>query len=159
MTHRVGQQRGVSRRTVLRELAGLAVVGITGGSLVWLTHVQESHVSTFLPNATPSAVAAQSITSSGMMFGVDPQHSHVNPGEHFLLPTNVSHLRPYWTASTGGVIESSPAVVNGVVYVGSGDSKLYAFNASTGNALWSANIGGPIRYSTAEVKDVVYDGW
>src|SRR5579864_3915196 len=158
MTHRVGQQRGISRRTVLRELAGLAVVGITGGSLVWLTHVQESHVSTFLPNATPSAVAAQSITSSGMMFGFDPQHSHVNPWEHFLSPANVSQLRVYWTGSTGGFIESSPAVVNGVAYVGSGDSKLYAFNAFTGNTLWAATIGGPIRSSPAVANDVVYVG-
>jgi outer membrane protein assembly factor BamB len=35
--------------------------------------------------------------------------------------------KPLWTASTGGAIWSSPAVANGVVYVGSLDHKLYAF--------------------------------
>ena len=32
---------------------------------------------------------------------------------------------------------SSPAVVGGVVYVGSGDGNIYALNASTGDKLWS----------------------
>jgi eukaryotic-like serine/threonine-protein kinase len=34
-----------------------------------------------------------------------------------------------WTASTGGVIISSPAVSAGLVYVGSADNLLYAFTA------------------------------
>jgi outer membrane protein assembly factor BamB len=34
---------------------------------------------------------------------------------------------PLWTATTGGLVDSSPAVVNGTVYVGSGDGKVYAF--------------------------------
>ena len=34
---------------------------------------------------------------------------------------------PLWTATTGGQVFSSPAVANGVVYVGSTDGKLYAF--------------------------------
>jgi len=32
---------------------------------------------------------------------------------------------------------SSPAVANGVVYIGSYDQKLYALNATTGKRLWS----------------------
>jgi outer membrane protein assembly factor BamB len=32
-----------------------------------------------------------------------------------------------WSFATGGNVISSPAVVNGVVYVGSGDHTLYAF--------------------------------
>jgi outer membrane protein assembly factor BamB len=34
---------------------------------------------------------------------------------------------PLWTAPTGGFVDSSPAVANGVVYVGSNDGKVYAF--------------------------------
>ena len=37
-----------------------------------------------------------------------------------------------WTATTGGAVDSSPAVANGVVYVGSDDDKVYALNATTG---------------------------
>jgi outer membrane protein assembly factor BamB len=35
-----------------------------------------------------------------------------------------------WTATTGGTIDSSPAVTGGVVYVGSSDGNLYAFDAA-----------------------------
>jgi hypothetical protein len=35
--------------------------------------------------------------------------------------------QPLWTAATGDMTEFSPAVANGVVYVGSFDNKLYAF--------------------------------
>ena len=42
-----------------------------------------------------------------------------------------------WSYTTGGPVESSPAVVNGVVYVGSQDHNLYALNARTGAKLWS----------------------
>ena len=34
---------------------------------------------------------------------------------------------PLWTGSTGGGVDSSPAIANGMVYVGSQDGKLYAF--------------------------------
>ena len=37
-----------------------------------------------------------------------------------------------WSFTTGGYVFSSPAVVNGVVYVGSWDNNIYAINASTG---------------------------
>ncbi len=39
---------------------------------------------------------------------------------------------------------SSPAVANGVVYVGSWDGKLYALDARTGRNLWSYYIANAI---------------
>ena len=38
-------------------------------------------------------------------------------------------------------MQSSPAVANGVVYVGSSDGNLYALNASTGARLWNFDTG------------------
>lgn len=38
-------------------------------------------------------------------------------------------------------VSSTPAVVNGAVYVGGGDSNWYALNASTGAVLWSVPTG------------------
>ncbi len=38
--------------------------------------------------------------------------------------------QPLWMGTTGGIIYSSPAIANGVVYVGSSDGYLYAFDAA-----------------------------
>ena len=62
--------------------------------------------------------------------------------------------QPLWTAQTGGDINSSPTVVNGVAYVGSDDGKLYVFDAKgakhcnksaeTCTPLWTATTGGAV---------------
>jgi len=54
---------------------------------------------------------------------------------------------PLWVANTGNQAGSSPAVANGIVYIGAADGKLYAFDATTGNPLWTAATGGPIESS------------
>jgi outer membrane protein assembly factor BamB len=38
-----------------------------------------------------------------------------------------------WTYATGGQVWSSPAVANGVVYVGSDDGKVHAFELKKGS--------------------------
>ena len=71
---------------------------------------------------------------------------------------------PLWTSiQTGNDIESSPAVANGVVYVGSDDNKLYAFDTSACKynmncaPLWSFATGGGV--STPSVANgMVYVG-
>jgi len=70
---------------------------------------------------------------------------------------------PLWTATTGNWILSSPAVANGVVYVGSWDHKLYAFKADgrgqlTCLPLWTATTGNAIASSPAVANGVVYVG-
>ena len=77
---------------------------------------------------------------------------------------------PLWTASisTDFNVQSSPAVVNGVVYVGSDNGKLYAFDAA-GNTncsgtpktcapLWTASTGSSVFSSPAVSNGVVYIG-
>jgi outer membrane protein assembly factor BamB len=69
-----------------------------------------------------------------------------------------------WTGTTGGSIQSPPAVANSTVYVGSSDGKLYAFNAagcgsSTCTPLWTASTGPSILGSGPAVANgVVYIG-
>ena len=62
----------------------------------------------------------------------DPCHTGYNPYEFFLSPATVGNLVLDWSYTTGYNVISSPAVVNGVVYVGSIDGNLYALSASTG---------------------------
>ena len=95
------------------------------------------------------------------MFGFNLQHTRFNPGENKLTTTNVSRLTQDWKAPTGAGIDSSPAVDNGIVYVGSDDHSLHAFKVDTGASLWGQNAGGTggqIRSSPAVANGVVYIG-
>lgn len=53
-----------------------------------------------------------------------------------------------WKFKTGGKIESSPAVNDGVVYVGSEDSHFYALDAKTGEERWRFKTISRINYSS-----------
>ena len=100
------------------------------------------------------------------MFGYGPAHTHYNPTEQTIGVGNVAKLTTAWTGGTGSLVQSSAAVANGVVYVGSFDAKLYAFDAagSTGCSgtpktcapLWTANADGTLSSSPAIVDGVVY---
>lgn len=115
---------------------------------------------------TPTATAQgydRFVATHGMMFGFDAAHTHFNPYERILTPENVSELKLAWTSPKMGFIVSSPTVVNGMVYVGSDDHKLYAFNAGGCEQLpcpplWYATTGGKIRSSPVVVNGMVYVG-
>ena len=49
---------------------------------------------------------------------------------------------PRWTYTTGGAVDSGPAVAGGTVYVGSDDHKVYALDAATGRPRWTYTTGG-----------------
>ena len=64
-----------------------------------------------------------------------------------------------WSYATGNPAQSSPAVVNGAVYIDSGNSgngNLYALNAITGTKLWSYATGDAAQSSPTVVNGVVY---
>src|SRR5579875_674504 len=63
-----------------------------------------------------------------------------------------------WRYQTGGAVYSSPAVANGVVYIGSNDDSIYAFNASNGTLVWSYATGGNVVSWPEVVNGVVYVG-
>jgi eukaryotic-like serine/threonine-protein kinase len=63
-----------------------------------------------------------------------------------------------WTFHAQGEINSSPAIVNGVVYVGSNDGKLYAIDQENGAQKWSFPTGARITSSPAVANGLVYFG-
>ena len=63
-----------------------------------------------------------------------------------------------WRYRTKGNVDSSPAVVDGVVYVGSDDNYLYALDADTGTLLWRYETDDEVDSSPAVVDGVVYVG-
>ncbi len=101
-------------------------------------------------------------------FRNDPARTGQQPFEFILSPTNVAELERVWAAPTGGAVSSSPAMVSGVVYVGSDDGQVRAFDAagvtnctgvpSTCTPLWNRTTGGAITSSPAVANGVVYIG-
>lgn len=84
------------------------------------------------------------------MFRNDVGHSGVSASRA------ASGLAVRWMFATGGPIVSSPAVVDGTVYVGSADRNLYAVEAATGRMRWKFDAKGDVNSSPAVMDGAVY---
>ena len=82
--------------------------------------------------------------------------SNVNDGYGELYAFDDSTGTPIWSFETGGAIDSSAMIADGVVYVGCSSltsipcnpyANLFALDASTGSRLWSAETGQSIDNS------------
>jgi outer membrane protein assembly factor BamB len=91
-------------------------------------------------------------------FGFDTRNRRNNPWENVISQGNVGTLDTMWSHKTGDVIPSSPAVGNGIAYVGSDDHNLYAFDVATGAVLWSVPTGDAVTSSPAVAAGTVYFG-
>ncbi len=60
--------------------------------------------------------------------------------------------RRRWRFEADDGIESSPAVVDGVVYFGSSDGSVYAVDAVTGTEFWSVRVGSHVWASPAVAR-------
>jgi outer membrane protein assembly factor BamB len=67
-------------------------------------------------------------------------------------------LQERWTFKTGNAIEGAPAVVDGIVYVASGDKNFYAIDLKTGQQKWKTPLEAPIKASPAVKNGRVYVG-
>ncbi|MFD8737466.1 PQQ-binding-like beta-propeller repeat protein [Streptomyces sp. NPDC059618] len=79
---------------------------------------------------------------------------HLSPGRP---RTSRPSVQP-WTYATGAEVTSSPAVVDGIVYIGSFDHKVYALDAATGAVRWTHTTGGKVGSSPTVVDGTVYIG-
>ena len=61
-----------------------------------------------------------------------------------------------WRFKTGGPIIASPAIADGVVFIGSSDGVLYAIDQNTGQQKWKAAFTDPISSSPAVANGLVY---
>ena len=71
------------------------------------------------------------------------------------LPDQLSLV---WRFGAGGEVKSSPAVVNGRVYIGSSDKYLYSLDMHTGEQIWSTLLDDGIEASPTVIDNVVYVG-
>ncbi len=88
----------------------------------------------------------------------------MNPYENVLGPSNAGGLAVAWTVRMLGLVESSPAVVDGVAYAaagttnGTGNSFVRAFLASTGHLVWARQFQGAATRDVAVANGLLYVG-
>src|SRR5438477_2343956 len=70
------------------------------------------------------------------------------------LPEKLVEL---WKVATGESVEGAPAIADGVVYVGSLDSHLYALNLKDGSEKWKFKAG-PFKTPVGVYKGKIYAG-
>ena len=116
----------------------------------WITAVQRSNDN--------SAQTPFRVNTNWAEDGFAPKRQRSNPYENVLNPSTVGAIDEQWSFTTGGDRVTSPAVANGVVYVGSNDNNVYALNAATGAKLWSFTTGNFVYSSPAVADGVVYVG-
>ncbi|HET8521912.1 MAG TPA: PQQ-binding-like beta-propeller repeat protein, partial [Thermomicrobiales bacterium] len=125
--------------------------------------VAPTATATALPTATTPATiersprtqqaTQQSPAFSGAMFRGNPARTGVLPGPGIDTP----HGLP-WQFDVGFPLLSSPAVVDGVVYVGSLNSEVYALDGYSGPPRWTFKTAGQIFSSPAVANGLVYIG-
>ena len=63
-----------------------------------------------------------------------------------------------WTFTTRARVESSPAIADGRVFVGSNDGRFYVLGLADGTKIWEFNAGGPLSASPAIAKGRIVIG-
>ena len=103
------------------------------------------------------ATSALSRQADWSQFHYSADHRGVNPLETILSRATVPGLHLIWSAATSGSIGlSSPAVVDGIVYVGSLGHELSAFDATTGTSIWTLDTVDPVESSPAVAGGLVF---
>jgi outer membrane protein assembly factor BamB len=90
------------------------------------------------------------------LLAADPAMFRGNPARSgvYSTPTSISTVK--WKFKTGARIFSSPAIAEGVVYVGSSDNNLYALSAADGALRWKRTTRGAVNSSPAVVDGTVF---
>jgi outer membrane protein assembly factor BamB len=100
-----------------------------------------------------SSTTANSSTDDWTMFRHDPSHSGYSTGKNL---TDSAKL--LWIYNSNRMVQSSPAVADGYVFVGSRDAYICCLNASNGDRVWMYGFGYEIWSSPAIYNGCVYFG-
>jgi outer membrane protein assembly factor BamB len=99
------------------------------------------------------AICAQMFGQDAPMFRSDPRHSGIYAGEGLPKLQGIK-----WKFHTDEEVVSSPAIVSGIVYVGSNDGNMYAVDQEKGSLRWKFKTGARVPSSPAVADGVVYFG-
>jgi outer membrane protein assembly factor BamB/LysM repeat protein len=136
-------------------LNGSAESGATGASWTFTTSSASSDV-VYLKVTDSILVQATSNTASVNDWWPMFHHDLTHTGDSTSTAPNANQT--LWSYATGGGVSSSPTIANGMVFVGSGDGKVYALNAYTGAFVWSYATEGAVESSPAVANGMVFVG-
>src|SRR5712692_5930972 len=128
------------RRQLRRWALGLCCLAL----LTWCgTRKQEDRV--LAQFAVPSATSWPSYRGTSQQLGVAPGRL-------------ANHLKVVWKFRTGGPVTSSPVVMGGRVFIGSGDSSVYALRLADGKKIWAFKTGDAVEAPPCVVGGAVVAG-
>ena len=154
--------------------AGALILSLAGASLAWSGAETETSATTKVKEAPTPAVSQEQLSGAA---GDESNFLHTNgnydqtryyPGKQ-INTSNVGKLRPAWIFQTEvkESLETTPIVVDGVMYVTTSFNHVYAINAKTGEEYWhykhkmgpiTTYCCGPNNRGVAIYKDKVYMG-
>ena len=117
----------------------------------WYTYGKIGPVSSLPPPA--SGISAVPSPGDWPMYQRDPTHSAVIADGSAIPEGEVK-----WRFETGEPLLSSVAVVDGRVYLGTGDRRIVALDASSGELVWELSVTGPVDSSPAVAGDLLFVG-
>jgi len=103
-------------------------------------------------NQSTDSISQQAESGWWPMFHNNLSHEGFSPADG---PATNQTL---WSYTTAGRIWSSPAVTDGLLFVGSFDKNMYALDATKGTLTWNFSTGGQIYTSPAVSDGIVYFG-
>jgi polyvinyl alcohol dehydrogenase (cytochrome) len=110
-------------------------------------------------DASPTTVATTTTTTSAAawtMFGRDHANTRHSVGESTLSAANVARIEERWRWD-GAAVTSTPAVVDGIVYVATWDGELLALDADDGGEVWTSALqDGMLSPSPFVSDDSIY---
>ena len=141
------RRKGASRR---RRILGWTILAGVGLVLVgWLAAGMYGRVLfTPEPSTTLSVVAG---LGDWPMYQRDPAHTGFTTDLQS-VPRGVLK----WRLDTEKQLFASPAVVDGVVYIGTGDKRLLALDGQSGDVIWEVQVEHPVHSTPAVAGDFVF---
>lgn len=142
--------RWQARRRLMRRVrwAGAALVAVA--LAVWAAYGMGAFERE-LPEPV-SDIGASAVAGDWPMYLRDARHSARAMG------ASAGEGRLRWRFDSAEAIVSSPAVVDGRLYVGLGDRRVVALDADSGALLWERAVSGPVDSSPAVAGDSVFIG-
>ena len=105
------------------------------------------------PGPPASEISANPAPGDWPMFQRSPAHSGFVSDA---VPIPDGRVR--WRFETEAPILSTPAVVQGTVYLSTGDRRVVALDAETGELIWEREVTAPVDSSPAVAGDLVFVG-